>query len=137
MKKIILIATFLLSSALWATEVSPKRELLEDIKDQTKECVFQIIAKNTFLKNEVIVGYKSYCNTLLILSNKEAQIYVDNEWFTATISESEDSDGGDLNDLTVVNANGQVVIQKTNIASFNSVLAAMAGDTSFLRLYIK
>jgi hypothetical protein len=130
------IVTFaiLSSTQLWSFEASPRKELLRDIKVLTKKCTVQIVAVANETQAENFLGYRSLCGTLNILSAVEAEIFVEGEWLTATVTESGESDGGDLNDLTVTRSNGQIVATKTNIASYNSVIVAMAGDTNFKKL---
>ncbi|MGZ3806951.1 MAG: hypothetical protein ACXVCE_02600 [Bacteriovorax sp.] len=136
-KKSILSLSILSSAHLLAHEVSPKKELLQDIKAQTKKCAVQIVSVAYDTQNENVLGYKSVCNTLKILSAQEAQIFIDGKWLTAVISESAESDGGDLDDLTITNSKGQTLATKTNIAAYDSVLVAMAGDTDFKKIKVK
>ena len=56
---------------------------------------------------------------------------IDGEWLKAVITESAESDGGDLNDLIIYNLKGEILATKTNIAAFDSVIVAMAGDSNF------
>ena len=131
MKKIILLAATVISTSSYAKDTNVKKELLADIKAETKKCAVQIVTPNFQDNNETVVGYKSICKTLKIISSLEARILIDGEWLDAKISESKESDGGDLDDLAIYNHNGKLIATKTNIPSYDNVIVAMAGDSDF------
>ncbi|MGZ3773664.1 MAG: hypothetical protein ACXVCY_15160 [Pseudobdellovibrionaceae bacterium] len=136
MKKIFLnfIGGFLLishTSASFAASQSSPKEILQDIKEETKKCAVQIV--NTGAQAENVVGYTSACTSLKIVSMGVAQIFVDGQWFTAQIAESQQSDDGDLDDLYIYSSNGQLVAKRTNIPAFDSVIIAMAGTSNLRR----
>ena len=134
-KKSIVTLAIIAPAYLLAFEGSPKKELLQDLKKETKKCTVQIVSAANETQNENVVGYKSLCSTLKILSDAEAQVFIDGQWFTATITESPESDGGDLDDLTIVDSKGSAVATKTNIAAYDNVLVAMAGDSDFRKIH--
>ena len=135
MKKIIFhtltLSLILLSSnlAFALANSDAKKELLFDIKTETKKCVVQHIAVTSESQNTI--SFESVCDSLKIVSSTEAQIEIEGQWFTARITESAESDGGDLDDLTIFNSNGKVVATKTNIPSYDNIIVAMAGDSHF------
>ena len=135
--KAILSLTVFLSVKAWAFEGSAKKELLQDIKAQTKKCVVQIVSTRNETDNENVLGFKSVCKTLKIVSQSQALIFIDGNWLTATITESAESDGGDLDDLEITNAKNETLATKTNIAAYDSVLVAMAGDSDFKKIHQK
>ncbi len=138
LKKSILSLMVLSSSHLFALEGLPKKELLRDIKEQTKKCTVQVVSNpSASEENEKVLGYKSLCSTLIIVSPIEAQVFIEGEWLTANITESAESDGGDLDDLTIINSKGQTIATKTNIAAYDNVLVAMAGDSDFRKIHIQ
>lgn len=137
MKTSLLIFSLISSTSLLAGDLTPRKELLQDIKEQTKKCAVQLVSEASETQNSNVVGYKSVCNELKIISPSEAQLYIEGEWLTANITESAESDGGDLDDLTITNAKGQTLATKTNIAAYDSVLVAMAGDTEFKKIMVK
>jgi hypothetical protein len=102
---------FLLSNLLMASDVPSKHQLFADVKKKVQICK----------KNE--------CSNFKLLSSNEAQVLIAGEWLTATVTESLESDGGDLDDLLIVNSKGQAVARKSNIASYGSVLTALTGYT--------
>jgi len=104
-----------------------KKEILFDIKEQTKKCTVQTVA--TQGEDKHVTSYRSTCKTLRLLSPSSAQIYIDAEWFIAKITESAESDGGDLDDLFVYNSKGKLVAKRTNIAAYDNIVVAMAGTT--------
>lgn len=78
-----------------------------------------------------VIGYKSTCSNLIITSPTEAKMFLEGEWINAKIIESQDTDGGDLDDLIITNAEGKVLATKTNIPAYDSIVIAMAGDSNF------
>jgi hypothetical protein len=136
-KNTFIACTLLASTQIFSFEASPRKEILRDIKIQTKKCVVQIVERNLEAQNENVVGYKSLCGTFQISSPSEAHVFFEGEWLTASITESAESDGGDLDDLTITNSKGQIQVTKTNIAAYDSILVAMAGDSDFKKVYLK
>ncbi len=120
---------------LMAFEASAKKELLQDIRIETKKCIVQIVSNASATENENVLGFKSLCSSLVILSPNEAKILIDGEWLNAAISESAESDGGDLDDLTIINTKGQILATKTNIAAYDSIIVAMAGESDFKKIH--
>ena len=125
----------LFTNASFANDNGTKKELISDIKIETKKCAVQIVAVNT--DSEQVQAFRSVCNTLVIVSRDEAQIQIEGEWLTAKITESAESDGGDLDDLAITNANGQVLATKTNIPAYDSVVVAMAGDSNLRKIHTR
>ncbi len=122
--------SFLFSQSIFAAGMEPKKELLLDIQTQTKICAVQISDLSKSDNKEI--GFTSTCPSLRIISKSVAQIFIDGDWLQATISESSESDGGDLDDLRISDSKGQVIALKTNIPAYDNVIVAMAG-TSELR----
>ncbi|MBC7540520.1 MAG: hypothetical protein H7281_16975 [Bacteriovorax sp.] len=139
MKKIIFAATmsllFVTTSYVFANDNGTKKELLADIKEETKKCAVQIISVSS--ESENVLNFESECSSLKILSSNEAQILIDGQWLTARITESGESDGGDLDDLAILNSEGKVLATKTNIPAYDSVVVAMAGDSDFKKIQKK
>ena len=135
MKKLIILVTtfagiFLAVSSSFAETSSVKKELLQDLKEEAKKCVSEIV-KTTDAKKE-IVGYETTCETFKIISMQQAQIFVDGEWLTATSEESALSDDGDLDNLYITNSTNQLVAQKLNVAAYDSVISAIVGSETEL-----
>lgn len=131
MKKTILIISSLFLTLGFAKDMSPKKELLDDIKAETKKCAVQIITTQTDNSNGKIIGFKSVCNSLVIVSASESHILIDGEWLIAKITESKESDGGDLDDLIITNQAGKVLATKSNVPAYDNIIVAMAGDGDF------
>ena len=127
MKKILIIVGCILSVTVFAKDLSAKKELLSDNKEETKKCAVHITTNDTET-NTSVVGYKSNCNTLVIISNSEAHLLIDDEWIIAKIKESAESDGGDLDDLVITDLKGKILATKTNVPAYDYVIVAMAGD---------
>ncbi|HEX7674378.1 MAG TPA: hypothetical protein VF412_09410 [Bdellovibrio sp.] len=131
--KILAISLFLvpaLYSGLAHAELADaKKELLLDIKEEATKCITQIVSANNAV--EEVAGYQSSCSTIKILSSTTAQVFIDNEWFSLEVKESELSDGGDLDDLFVYNSKQQLVATRENVAAYDSVIMAMAPGVHF------
>lgn len=120
----------LAANSVFASEMNPRKELLDDIKDETRKCAVQSVSVTN--ETRQVIGYSSTCPTLKIISMSQAQIFIDGQWFAVKIVESSESDGGDLDDLYVADMSGKIVAKRLNIAAYDSVIVAMAG-TSELR----
>lgn len=131
MKKIIILAMCMVSTLSHSKDLSTKKELLADIKEETKKCAVQVVGNTPENDNGTVIGFKSVCSSLVITSTSEAHILIDGEWIVAKIKESKESDGGDLDDLFILNAKNQVIATKTNVPSYDNVIVAMAGDSDF------
>ena len=130
----ILITSLLLASAFYsnlsfAQLAEAKKELLLDIKEETKKCVIQFISINN--KDKDVIGYESTCPSLVILNNQKARILIDNELFSVEVKESDKSDGGDLDDMFIYNSKHQLVAFRADVAAYDSVIMAMAPGVDF------
>ena len=131
MRHFVILAACIFSTSMgYSKELSVKKELLSDISAETKKCAVQIVSTKDKAKGSVI-GFQSVCASLVIVSKSEAQIFIDGEWLFAKITESKESDGGDLDDLSITRSNGTVLAKKSNIAAFDSIVVAMAGGSDF------
>lgn len=131
MKKLIVFVMCTVSTLGYSKDLSTKKELLADIKAETKKCAVQVVGANNENDNGKVIGLKSVCSSLVIVSTSEAHILIDGEWLVAKITESKESDGGDLDDLAIINQKGRVIATKTNIPAYDSIVIAMAGDSDF------
>lgn len=102
------------------------KELLMDIKVETTKCSRELVSISN--DGSRVIGYKSICNTLKILSQSQAQIFIDGAWLTAVIVESPYADEGDLDDLTIYSSTGRVLATLKSIPAFDNVIAAMLGN---------
>lgn len=131
MKILILMALCFSSFSVFSKDLEGKKELLSDLKEETKKCAVQIVATKPTADNSEVVGFKSVCTSLVIVSQAEARLYIDGEWVVATIKESTESDGGDLDDLYITNDQGKILATKTNIPAYDSVIVALVGGEHF------
>ena len=120
----------LISSACYAGPGRVKKELLFDVRTEARRCAVLVVSNKDFNK---ILDFKSSCDTFVIDSRRMAHIFVDRQWLTATIVDSADSDGGDLDNLTISNSRGRVLATRTNIPSCGSIVVALAGETGLQR----
>lgn len=125
-----LLATGVLYSAFAHAEMADaKKELLLDIKEEALKCITQQVSLTN--QTEEVTAYKSSCTTIRLLTPTTAQVFIDNEWFSLEIKESELSDGGDLDDLFVYNSKNQLVATRENVAAYDSIVMAMAPGAHF------
>ena len=76
---------------------------------------------------------RSICPAELSVDGNIARFEVQKKSYTAVLTESEDSDGGDLNDLVIMNSKGRTVAREQNILAFGDILVALAGSADELR----
>jgi hypothetical protein len=63
-----------------------------------------------------------------ILNNDVLTFSVLGQTFTAQVQDSADSDGGDLNDLEVKDAQGNVILEETDVLAYRDVIQALVGS---------
>ena len=118
-------------------DVSGNHELLQDVKTEVKKCTVELLSnasadEEAIYQNGKVVGFKSICTSLVIISENKAQILIENQWYTAVITESADADGGDLDNMQLFNTSGQVVATRSNVAAYDHVILALAGGNTKL-----
>ncbi len=138
MKKIFVVLSVLalnLVSTAHALETSfIESSFLKQVHAYVKTCAVQPYAYDRGGKK--VMGYlRPVCDNLKV-QGSIATFVVYGHLYTATVHDSEYSDGGDLNDLVIRNQDGAVVAEVRNILSFGDVLLAMAGgDDNFAMEY--
>lgn len=101
--------------------------IFSELKSETQKCAVQILDADFDGKQKPTI-FVSDCATLVIHSSEVAQVFVQGQWVTAKIYESEDSDGGDLYDLSIFDINGHLIAERTNTPAFGHVVLALAGS---------
>ena len=144
MKKImcsllVLLLTQIVTAKTALTEEIPtsnfgNHQVLGEIKDLVKKCVIMNLSTNE--DHILLRSFDSYCNSLKLNSTSEAQILIDDVWYTAILSESPNADSGDLNDMEVFDSEGLLVASRSNVASFNQIVLAMTGGDQKLQTRI-
>lgn len=127
--KISAFSSLLFPLSMFASQMEPKKELLQDIQTETKKCAVQ--TGDASNNDKESIGFTSTCANLRIISKSEAQIFIDGDWLQATISESAESDGGDLDDLLITDSKGKVLARKLNVPAYDNVIFAMVGATEY------
>ena len=105
---------FLASQALAGNTESPK--FLEQVRGLVQHCAVQP-ARGPL---------ESKCTEVLV-KGSQAQLQLNGEWYSANIVDSEDSDGGDLNNIFVQDQNGTQVAELHNALAFGDILLGLAG----------
>ncbi|MDR3607630.1 MAG: hypothetical protein P4M08_09645 [Oligoflexia bacterium] len=119
------------ATTAWGAQVTSRsndRELLQDLRNLTLKCVvrpYTIDAQGA----KIALPLRSICSELVVTAPETATIQIENQVFTAELTESEDSDGGDLDHLTIRNDEGQIVAQRRNVAAFDDILIALAAGS--------
>ena len=113
---------------------SGRTDILQDTKDLVKVCAVMILSQEK--DNLLVRNFESHCETLELISRSEARVLIGNEWFTATITTSEDSDEGDLNNMELRNSAGQLVAARYNVLAFENIVLAMTGGDQNLEVRI-
>jgi hypothetical protein len=79
---------------------------------------------------------ESVCADLKI-NGSSAVFVIDGEVFVATLQDSADSDGGDLNDVTVADSHGDVIITQQNVLAYRDIVVALVGrSVKFSEVYV-
>lgn len=127
-------AFFMISSAsaLDLGSNSAETELLRDLARLTRRCVVRPF-KRDLQGNRVYLPLRSVCEELTV-DAKGAQVQHEGRFLRAFLSESEDSDGGDLAHLFVIDAKGEVLAAHRNVVAFDDVLVALAGGFNDFQL---
>ena len=131
--------TILLPHAVLASSfqksATQNNSLLRSIKKLTLECVVQpcrVISSGERICGEL----KSVCSELQPDRPGRAKLLMNGTTLHAFIMESEDSDGGDLNHLIIVNRKAAVVAERRNVLAFDNIYMALAGGNSeFIQVY--
>jgi hypothetical protein len=76
---------------------------------------------------KILGALRSVCPAELKANSYRASFVIDGRAYVATLADSEQSDGGDLNDLTIEDADGRVVAQADMILAFGDVIFALSG----------
>jgi hypothetical protein len=91
-----------------------------------------LVAQCTVKPYSLVQGVKTYgslrsfCQEIQV-NGDHASFVLDGEQFSARIEESEDSDGGDLDNVYVQNSSGAVIAQRHNVLAYNDILLGLAG----------
>lgn len=72
----------------------------------------------------------SRCPEIRVLDATHARLTLSGATFEATLSDSRESDGGDLNDVIVRDAAGNVVAQRGNVPAFGDILLGLLGGNA-------
>lgn len=109
------------------------KDILFDIRMEADKCTVLYVSISDENK---ILGSKSICSTYQIHSPRKASIKIYGEWYTAIIKESKYSDGGDLDNLKIINKSGRVVASRTNVPSCGNIIFALSDGREFTKITI-
>ncbi len=123
---IVFSVSLLLGTTCFAHTETSGHELLSDLQTLAIKCVVRTYSVNGDGK-KVYTTLKNVCSQIVVSDPATAHVQLDNETFVVVIRESDDSDGGDLNNVLVYNANGQLVAQKLNVVAFDNILMGLSG----------
>ncbi|HAR42464.1 MAG TPA: hypothetical protein DCS07_07505 [Bdellovibrionales bacterium] len=132
---ILILSALLVSSSASASPVSASVQnngLLKDIRQLTIDCVIEPYVLNSS-GDKVFGDLTSTCDELQPDRNGGMRISFKGALLRAFIIESENSDGGDLNHLIILNGKGAVVAERHDILAFDNIYIALAGGDSEFR----
>jgi len=110
---------------------------LIELREKIIQCVAQPVKE---LQNGRRQAFPmvSRCSDLTLRSPQEAVLNFKGEVFTLVLNDSEESDGGDLNDLMILNSKSQVIFEIKGVLGFRDVLYAIVGrDVRIPRVSIR
>lgn len=119
----------------WATGVSidsRSEDTLEQLDHLARACVVRPYVVNASGRTEYL-PLRSICREIEVVNPSKARVVLSGRVVTVVIAESDHADGGDLNDVTVVNDRGRVLARMTAIPAFNDVLLALTGGREVFR----
>lgn len=133
MKKLIVLFSLLVSLSASASP-SAQSELWSDIHDFLMKCAVQPYAVQPS-GQKIYAEIRSVCSELRVRGNT-AFFVLDGRSFFATAVDSRYSDDGDLNDVRVRDARGNIIAERTHVLAFGDVLLALnGGDNNFRQVY--
>jgi hypothetical protein len=97
----------------------------QDVRDLLLKCAVQPYAVNANGRR-VYGPLKSRCSEVQV-TDAGARFSLNGETYVAQLKESEQSDGGDLFDVTVLDSKGQVFAVRNCALAFGDVLLGLAG----------
>ncbi len=106
----------------------------KDLREKVIACVLQPV-KNMPNGRRQSLPMISRCTDLTVQGDR-AVLRFNNENYLMVLRDSEDSDGGDLNDLTVLNSKNQVVFELKQVLGFRDVLFALTGHDARIPLVL-
>jgi len=110
------------------------KDLLFDMRMEAERCTVLYVSS---LDENQVLGSKSICDSYIIASPRKAYLEIRNSWYTAIIKESRDADGGDLDNLTILNRSGKVVATRKNIPSCGNIVFALADGKEFVKIRVE
>jgi hypothetical protein len=125
MKMIALFSVFLISVASHASSHSLESKLLSSVHALGKSCIAFSYDTQDMTGNETVV-YKNSCPQIQMIDDMSAALQLGKTQLFVMLLDSKDSDGGDLNDLAIFDANGKLLAKEANILAFGNLLRALA-----------
>lgn len=71
-------------------------------------------------------GAGTECESFRLVNEAQATFQLQGKSYDAVLSDSEDSDGGDLNDVIATSEDGACVLELRNVLGFGSLLQALS-----------
>lgn len=96
---------------------------------QLQKHVAECVEKNATSVSEdgKSIGFRVKCQDVRLLSANQMLVKYGGQIYSIILSESAESDGGDLNDLRIYDSRSNLVVSKDNVLAFNNVVAALVG----------
>lgn len=122
------VVLFTVFAAQNAFSASPAPSSQNPFWDKVSKLIQQCSQQTVTVENgkKVYGPLRSTCAEVLV-KGSQAQFNLDGEWYLASIADSADSDGGDLNDVTVQDQSGVSVAERHNTLAFGDILVGLSG----------
>ncbi len=126
MKTIITVITILFIGAFHAhaAESESVTQYLPAMMQEVRYCAVVPVKYNE-RGNKTAFAMVSHCPEVQTLGTGKATLKVSDQVFEAQITDSVDTDGGDLNDLVITNVNTRETYKRHNVLAFGDVLLAV------------
>jgi hypothetical protein len=103
-----------------------QRQITDQIREKIIQCAVRPLARKP-TGGLIQYPWISQCQEVRVYHNR-AQVETRSGIYTIYLYDSEYSDGGDLNDIEILDANGNIVFEATGVLAFGDVLYAVVGD---------
>lgn len=120
-------SVFLISVTLFAGLFVPIESQARERKPPRFWQEVRALVKRCSVVSQDAERLQSICASEVQTFSNGAQLRLNDRNYFAYIRDSEESDGGDLNDITVQDARGRTVAERKNVPAFGDVLLGLMG----------
>lgn len=134
MKKNLTVLLAILASLSSAAHADSGNEPSERFWQEIRELVLRCSVQPVMIRGNrrIAAPVQSRCADLRVKA-EGAEFILNNARYVAYLEESENSDGGDLYSVHVLNGRGQKVAARSDVPAFGDILLGLAGGSHGLR----